>query len=74
MTLSMDEFVYLTVRRHGKSAHFSFSVHFNQPCDLSCANIVEMIAESDPILIPNILRWIFFLTLGHELTNLILIR
>jgi hypothetical protein len=27
--LSMDKFVYLTGRRHGKSAHaFSFSVHF----------------------------------------------
>jgi hypothetical protein len=35
---------------------FSLSVHFNQPCDLSCANIVEMIAESDPIFIPDISR------------------
>jgi hypothetical protein len=35
---------------------FSFSVHFNQPCDLSCANIVEVIAESDPIFIPDIFK------------------
>jgi hypothetical protein len=55
MTLPMDKFVHLTGQRHGKSAHlFSFSVHFNQPCDLSCGNIVEMRAESDPIFIPDI--------------------
>jgi hypothetical protein len=34
----------------------SFSVHLNQPWDLSCAHIVEMRAESDPIFIPDISR------------------
>jgi hypothetical protein len=57
MTLSMDKFVHLTVQPPGKGAHFLlFSVHFNQPCDLSCANIVEMIAEPDTIFIPDISR------------------
>jgi hypothetical protein len=53
---------------------FSFSVHLNQPRDLSCANIIEMTAESDPRFIPNISRWIFFVTLDYELMNPILIR
>jgi hypothetical protein len=35
---------------------FSFLAHFNQLCDLSCANIVEIIAESDSILISDISR------------------
>jgi hypothetical protein len=33
-----------------------------------------MIAESDPIFIPDISRWIFFVTLDYELMNPILIR
>jgi hypothetical protein len=75
MTLSMDKFVYLTVRRHGKSARFfSFSVHYNQPCDLSCANIIEMIAESDPISIPDISIYIFSVILDYELMSPVLIR
>jgi hypothetical protein len=52
---------------------FSFSVHFSQPCDLSYTNIVEMIAESDPICIPDISRSIFFVTLDDELMNPVLI-
>jgi hypothetical protein len=62
--------MYLTVRWHRKSTYFfPFSVHFNQPTDLSCANIVEMISESDPISIPDILREIFFVILDYELMN-----
>jgi hypothetical protein len=70
MTLSMDKFVYLTVRPHGNSVHFfSFSVHFNQPCDLSRANIAEIIAESDRRFIPDISREITFLILDDQLMN-----
>jgi hypothetical protein len=56
MSLSMDKFVDLTVRRHGKVHFFSFSVHFNQARDLTCANIVKMMTGFDPISIPDIFR------------------
>jgi hypothetical protein len=52
---------------------FSVSVQVNQPRDLSCANIVEM-DESDPTLIPDISRQIFFVILDYELVNPVLIR
>jgi hypothetical protein len=35
---------------------FSFSAHLNQSYDLRCADIIEMIAQSNPILIPDISR------------------
>jgi hypothetical protein len=44
-------------------------VRFNQPCDVNCANIVEMMAESDPIFIFDISRQIFFVILDYELMN-----
>jgi hypothetical protein len=53
---------------------FRFQSIFDQPCDLSFANIVEMIAESDPIFIPDILRSIFFVMLDYELMNPVFIR
>jgi hypothetical protein len=74
VTLCMDKFVHLIVRWHGKMHIFLFSVHFNQACDLSCANIAEMMAESDPIFVPDISISIFFVTLDYDLMNPVLIR
>jgi hypothetical protein len=56
-----------------KGNWFSFSVHLNKPCNPSCTNIVEIIAESDSIFIPDISRYIFFVTLDYELMNPVLL-
>jgi hypothetical protein len=47
-------------------------MYFNQPCHLSCANVVEMMAESDPIFITDVSRSIFSVTLDYELMNPVL--
>jgi hypothetical protein len=59
---------------YSKLHDFPFSVHFNQPCDLGSANIVEIIAESDSIFISDISRSIFYVTLDYKLTNPVLSR